>query len=66
MGFKQIPRIPVGADLFAPTADLSAFAGCSGIPLNLLKLIIGTLQTVESRFIDSSALPGRISAWQDG
>ncbi len=24
-----------------PTADLSAFAGCSGIPLNLLNLIIG-------------------------
>ena len=52
MGFKQLPRIPVGADLFAPTADLSAFAGCSGIPLHLLKLII-----------DSSALPGRIGAW---
>jgi hypothetical protein len=33
MGFKQVPRIPVGA-------DLSAFASCSGIPLNLLKLII--------------------------
>ncbi len=34
MHFKQIPQIPVGA-------DLSAFAGCSGIPLHLLKLIIG-------------------------
>jgi hypothetical protein len=32
MNFKQITRIPVGA-------DLSAFAGCSAIPLNLLKLI---------------------------
>jgi hypothetical protein len=26
--------------LIAHTADLSAFAGCSAIPLNLLKLII--------------------------
>jgi hypothetical protein len=29
MGFKKIPRKPVGA-------DLSAFAGCSALPLNLL------------------------------
>jgi len=36
MGFKHIPRIPVGA-------DLSAFAGCSGIPLHLLNRIIGPL-----------------------
>jgi len=28
---------------FAHTADLSAFAGCSTLPLNLLKLIIGPL-----------------------
>ncbi len=30
MGFKQIPQIPVGA-------DLSAFAGCSALPVNLLR-----------------------------
>ncbi len=48
MGFKQITRILVGASAkrsayhyFTHTADLSAFAGCSSIPLNLLKLIIG-------------------------
>ena len=34
MGFKQIPQTPVGA-------DLSAFVGCSALPLHLLKLIIG-------------------------
>ena len=42
MGFKQIPRIPVGCRSYiAHTADLSAFAGYSTIPVNLLNFIIG-------------------------
>src|SRR5713101_1061178 len=47
MGFKKITRILVGASAkrsayhyFAHTADLSAFAGCSALPLNLLQSII--------------------------
>jgi len=60
MGFKQITRIPVGA-------DLSAFAGCSGIPLNLWNCIIGPpcpidyqVKNVQS-IIDLSAL--LLSSW---
>jgi len=85
MGFRQIPRIPVGADLSRPPpiyrpllavliphiiyeTSLSAFAGCSAIPINLLNLIISprapsTIQITNLQsIIGSSALPGRIGA----
>jgi hypothetical protein len=49
MGFKQITRIPVGA-------DLSAFAGCFSIPLNLLNRIIGpSVDVMMSAFKSYSA-----------
>jgi len=36
----SLPNFPTESCI-APTADLSAFAGCSAIPLNVLKSIIG-------------------------